>query len=38
MVLQSGYLHADETAIKVMDRDKKGTVYKVICEKYRFVL
>lgn len=27
-VLQSGYLHADETSIKVLDKDKKGTTHK----------
>jgi transposase len=27
-VLQSGYLHADETPIKVMDRDKKGQTHR----------
>lgn len=27
-VLQSGYLHADETPIKVMDKDKKGQTHR----------
>lgn len=27
-VLQAGYLHADETPIKVMDKDKKGQTHK----------
>jgi transposase len=27
-VLQSGYLHADETPIKVIDRDKKGETHR----------
>ena len=27
-VLQSGYLHADETGIKVLDKDKKGSTHK----------
>jgi transposase len=27
-VLQSGYLHADETPIKVLDKDKKGTTHR----------
>ena len=27
-VLQSGYLHADETPIKVLDNDKKGTTHR----------
>jgi transposase len=27
-VLQSGYLHADETPIKVMDKDKKGETHR----------
>lgn len=27
-VLQSGYLHADETPIKVMDKDKQGTTHR----------
>lgn len=27
-VLQSGYLHADETPIKVIDKDKKGTTHR----------
>ncbi|MGL6294796.1 MAG: IS66 family transposase [Plesiomonas sp.] len=27
-VLQSSYLHADETAIKVLDKDKKGTTHR----------
>lgn len=27
LVLQSGYLHADETSIKVLDRDKKGATH-----------
>jgi transposase len=27
-VLQSGYLHADETPIKVLDRDKKGSSHQ----------
>jgi transposase len=28
LVLQSSYLHADETAIKVLDKDKKGTTHR----------
>lgn len=28
MVLQSNYLHADETPIKVLDKDKKGTTHR----------
>jgi transposase len=28
MVLSSGYLHADETTIKVMDESKKGTTHR----------
>jgi transposase len=27
-VLQSGYLHADETGIKVLDKDKKGSTHR----------
>jgi hypothetical protein len=27
-VLQSNYLHADETPIKVMDKDKKGETHR----------
>ena len=27
-VLQSGYLHADETGIRVLDKDKKGSTHK----------
>jgi transposase len=28
LVLQSPYLHADETSIKVLDKDKKGTTHR----------
>jgi transposase len=28
IILQSSYLHADETPIKVLDRDKKGTTHR----------
>ena len=28
LILQSGYLHADETSIKVLDKDKKGATHK----------
>jgi transposase len=28
LVLQSGYLHADETGIKVLDKDKKGKTHQ----------
>lgn len=29
-VLQTGYLHADETPIKVLDKDKKDKIYRCI--------
>jgi hypothetical protein len=30
IILQSDYLHADESAVKVLDNDKKGETHRVI--------